>query len=181
METSDHGRVASRFGEVVGAVRDWDSPTPVPEWITRDIVHHLTTWFPEFLASGGITIPVGRRDDPIGSWHIQSAAVSELLAMRGTESFTHPYVGTRSVADTIGTFYAPDVFMHTWDLARASGFDDRLDDETCAELLAGMASMGDAIRASGQFGVRQPVSTDADAQTQLLAFIGRDPGWRPPS
>ena len=181
MGTLDHDRVASRFGEVVEAVADWDSPTPVPEWINRDIVHHLTTWFPEFLASGGITISAGRRDDPVGSWHIQATAVAELLATRGAESFTHPHVGTRSVAETVAMFYTPDVFMHTWDLARASGLDDRLDDETCAELLATMAEMGNVIRASGQFGVQRPVSTDADAQTQLLAFIGRDPGWRPPS
>jgi len=31
------------------------------------------------------------------------------------------------------------------------------------------------MRSSGQYGPRVPVPDDADVQTKLLAFIGRDP------
>jgi len=31
----------------------------------------------------------------------------------------------------------------------------------------------------GQYGPPVPVPADADAQTRLLGFIGRDPDWRP--
>ena len=37
---------AARFGDVVDAVRNWDAPTPVAQWRARDVVAHLTTWFP---------------------------------------------------------------------------------------------------------------------------------------
>ena len=67
--------------------------------------------------------------------------------------------------------------MHTWDLARASGQDDTLDEAECAEVLAGMQQMAPVIRASGQFGDQQPVADDASAQEKLIAFIGRDPHW----
>ena len=57
--------------------------------------------------------------------------------------------------------------------------DDRLDAAFCDELLSGMEPMEDVIRASGQYGQRVPVSPDADVQTRLLGFIGRDPAWTP--
>ncbi len=64
--------------------------------------------------------------------------------------------------------------MHTWDLARATGQDERLDPGLCAELLAGMEPMEDVIRSSGQYGPKVEVPDDADPQTKLLGFIGRD-------
>jgi hypothetical protein len=33
------------------------------------------------------------------------------------------------------------------------------------------------MRSSGQYGPRVAVPADADIQTRLLGFIGRDPGW----
>ena len=77
----------------------------------------------------------------------------------------------------IDRFYTADVFMHTWDLARAGGLDATLDADFCAELLAGMEPIEDLMRQSGQYGPRVPVPADADAQTRLLGFIGRDPVW----
>lgn len=65
--------------------------------------------------------------------------------------------------------------MHTWDLARATGQDETLDAELCASMLEGMESFEDAMRSSGQYGPRVEVPADADPQTRLLAFIGRDP------
>ena len=48
-----------------------------------------------------------------------------------------------------------------------------------ALLLAGMEPMEAVIRSSGQYGPRVPVKDDADAQTKMLGFIGRDPDWTP--
>nr|WP_007512003.1 MULTISPECIES: hypothetical protein [Pseudofrankia] len=69
--------------------------------------------------------------------------------------------------------------MHTWDLARATGQDSRLDPGLCAVLLDGMAGMEDVIRSSGQYGPRVPVPDGSDAQTRMLGFIGRDPFFAP--
>jgi hypothetical protein len=41
-----------------------------------------------------------------------------------------------------------------------------------------MQQMEDVIRASGQYGRRIQVPDDADPQTKLLGFIGRDPWWK---
>jgi hypothetical protein len=42
-----------------------------------------------------------------------------------------------------------------------------------------MEPIEELMRASGEYGPRVPVPDDADVQTQLVGFIGRDPGWRP--
>jgi hypothetical protein len=76
-------------------------------------------------------------------------------------------------------FYTADVFMHTWGLARATGQDDRLDSDFCAKLPGWSCSRGSCARPYNM-APGCPVKDDADAQTKMLAFIGRDPYWTPP-
>ena len=64
---------------------------------------------------------------------------------------------------------------------RATGQDDRLDEDYLAGALAGMQARAEMIRASGQFGEQQPVPDDASVQERFFAFIGRDPRWTPPA
>lgn len=177
-----HRRFAGTFSARVDGVPDWDVPTPVEDWVARDVVDHLVTWFPAFLAGGGVTLPPGPpvADGPAVAWRHHAAAVQELLeSPRADEEFTHPHAGTRILKDVVNDFYVSDVFMHTWDLARATGQDDRLDPDYCAILLAGMIPIEDLLRSSGQYGPLIPVPDDASVQDQLLGFIGRDPEWRP--
>jgi hypothetical protein len=44
-----------------------------------------------------------------------------------------------------------------------------------------MEPIEQVLRDSGQYGPRVPVPPDADVQTRLLGFIGRDPSWSPVS
>ena len=122
-------------------------------------------------------------DDPAGAWHAHVDAVQALLDDPATAGLTlsNPHIGQLPLDRAIDQFYTTDVFMHTWDLARATGQDDRLDPEFCAQLLAGMEPMEAVIRSSGQYGPRVPVDDHADPQAKLLAFIGRDPYWAPAS
>jgi hypothetical protein len=89
-------------------------------------------------------------------------AVQALLDDPATAGLTlsNPHIGALPVDRAIDQFYTPDVFMHTWDLARATGQDDRLDAGFCAQLLAGMEPMEDVIRSSGQYGPAVPVRAD---------------------
>ena len=87
--------------------------------------------------------------------------------------------GTHPLNAAIDQFYTNDVFMHTWDLARATGQDDTLDPTLAGELLAGMQPIDAMLRESGQYGPQVPVAEDAPVQDRLMGFIGRDPAWRP--
>ena len=177
-----HREIGRVFTDRVRGTRSWDAPAPVSGWVARDVVRHLVEWLPAFLAGGStVRLPAvpSVDDDPVGAWQAHVDAVQSLLDDPGTAGLTlaNPHIGAFPLDRAIDQFYTSDVFMHTWDLARATGQDDRLNPWFCASLLAGMEPMEDVIRSSGQYGPRVPVPGDADAQTRMLGFIGRDPYW----
>jgi uncharacterized protein (TIGR03086 family) len=178
-----HREFAGHFTDLVLGTTDWDAPTPVQGWVARDVVLHLVEWLPAFLTAGGIALPSGPAvdDDPVAAWRAHADAVQALLDDPETceRTLTNPHIGTHPVDQAIDRFYTTDVFMHTWDLARATGQNDRLDAAVCADLLAEVEPMDEVLRASGQYGPRVPVPDDADVQDRLIGFIGRDPAWAP--
>ena len=179
-----HRHIAGVFTDRVRGAESWDAPAPVPGWTARDVVRHLVEWLPGLLSSGaGVTLPAGPSvdADPVAAWQAHCDAVQALLDDPGTpqRKLVNRHIGDIPLDQAIDRFYTTDVFLHTWDLARATGQDDRLDAAFCAALLPGMEEAEDAMRSSGQYGPRVPVPPDADAQTRLIAFIGRDPSWTP--
>lgn len=178
----EHRDIAGTFTERVRGVPagGWDRPAPCEGWVARDVVGHLVEWFPGFLRAGaGIELPQGPPvgDDPVGAWQVHSDAVQAVLDDPGCGGRTlrNPHIGDIPLDRAISQFYTADVFLHTWDLARATGQDERLDPDRCAAMLEGMLPMEAAMRGSGHYGPRVEVPADADPQTRLLAFIGRDP------
>ena len=176
----EHRRVAATFTERVEGTTDWDAPAPVEGWAARDVVRHLVEWLPALLEGGaGVTLPAGPSvdDDPVGAWRVHAEAVQALLDDPGTPQrmLSNPHIGDLPVDEAVDRFYTPDVFLHTWDLARATGQDERLDPDRCAAMLAGMEQYEDAMRSSGQYGPRVELPEGAGVQDRLIAFIGRDP------
>ena len=178
----EHRWIAAIFTERVrgAAPSAWDRPAPPEGWTARDVVRHLVEWFPAFLKSGaGITLPHGPSvdDDPVAAWTVHSDGVQALLDDPATpgKMLSNPHTGDVPLDQAIDRFYTADVFMHTWDLSRATGQDESLDKSKCAELLEGMLPLDDLLRKSGQYGPRVEVPDDADVQTRMLAFIGRQP------
>jgi uncharacterized protein (TIGR03086 family) len=181
-----HRLIADDFSRRVHGAVDWSSAAPVPGWAARDVVVHLVEWLPAFVA-GGCDVrlaPVpSPADEPAAAWDAHRRAVQDVLddpSAAGIE-FTNRHTGSLPLGEAIDRFYTSDVFLHTWDLARATGQDDTLDPELCAAMLAGMEPLEELIRNSGQYGPAVPVPHDADAQTRLIGFIGRDPAWSAPS
>ena len=178
----EHRAVAAGFTARVRGVPDaaWDSPAPCEGWRARDVVEHLVTWSQGFISAGaGVELPRGPsiEDDPVKAWSVHCDAVQDLLDDPATQErvLVNPYVGELPLAEAVDRFYTGDVFLHTWDLARATGQDERLDPDRCARMLDGMLPMDEVLRASGHYGPRVDVPADADVQTRLLAFIGRRP------
>ncbi len=68
-----------------------------------------------------------------------------------------------------------DALAHMWDFARATGQDETLDDEAVESALAKMTPFDDLLRGPSMFGPKVAPPSDADAQTQLLCFLGRQP------
>jgi uncharacterized protein (TIGR03086 family) len=181
----EFAEVAGRFTEVVDGVRpeQWDDPAPVPDWTARDVVRHLVEWFPALTHDLPVRTTWGPSvdDDPAGAWRAFAEGVQALLEDPASAAHvpTNPNFGGVPLPEAVSRFFTADVCMHTWDLARATGQDDTLDPERCAAMLAGMEPIEELLRQSGQYGPRVEVGEDADVQTRFIAFIGRDPEWRP--
>jgi uncharacterized protein (TIGR03086 family) len=179
----EYREIAGRFTRLVAAVPDdatWERRSPVPEWTARDVVRHLVEWFPGFLAHGaGVVLPQGPDvdRDPLGAWRTMSDGVQAVLddPASADRVLTNPHIGEVPLPAAISQFFTGDVFMHTWDLARATGQDETLDPERCARMFEGLQPYDEVLRSSGQYGPRVDVPADADPQTRMLAFIGRDP------
>ena len=177
-----HRLIADDFTRRVHGTQDWSAAAPVAGWTARDVVAHLVEWLPSFVAGGcDVRLPAGPppAEQPAAAWVHHRQAVQDVLddpAAAGT-AFTNPHIGSMPLGEAIDRFYTSDVFLHTWDLARATGQDETLDPEVCANMLAGMEPLDELLRTSGQYGPAVPVPDDADVQTRLIGFIGRDPAW----
>ncbi len=172
--------IAAGFTQRVQGVTDWDAPTPVKEWVARDVVFHLTGWLPAVLGDV-VRIEPGPADDPVAAWATFDGQVQAILDDPASMDLihSHQYTGTNPVPVLIDNIFTGDVFFHTWDLARSNGLDDTLDADLVHDAYVGMSAAEEQLRPSGQFGQRQPVADDAPEQDKLFAFLGRDPHWRP--
>ena len=175
-----HAVDAARFAQIADAATaaDWDRPSPVAGWTARDVVGHLVDWLPDFLERAEITLPPASwAADPAGAWRTRSADVQRLLDEESDRRFESPMFGVTTIGAILAQIYVNDIWMHTWDLAKALGQEVDLGEQRCAETLVGIEPMDQVLRESGQFGPRVPVPDDASAQDRLVGFIGRDPGW----
>jgi uncharacterized protein (TIGR03086 family) len=78
-----------------------------------------------------------------------------------------------AAGEIIGRFVTMDVLVHTWDLARAIGAEESLDEDSVRRAYAALKPMDAMIRQPGVFGPKLEAPTDADVQTEFLYFLGR--------
>jgi uncharacterized protein (TIGR03086 family) len=180
-------KVAAGFTARVEAVPAdaWERPAPCEGWVARDVVRHLIQWLsgPGFLL-GTFDVETGAipsvETDPAAAWAVVRDAIQRALddpaiAPR-VEDCGPP--GRLSLEAAVDMTCTPDVLIHTWDLSRAAGLDERLDRDEVHHLLTGIESLPseveEAMRSSGHYGPRVAVAANADEQTRLLAFMGRE-------
>ena len=177
-------RAVGEFDAQVRQIGDdqWQAATPNEGWTVRDLVNHLVSedlWAPSLLAGSTIAEVGDRfngdviRPDPQAAWTAASAGAVRAVEDEGAmDRIVH-----LSFGDFPGSQYAlqllADHVIHSWDLARAIGADERLDAGLVDSCATWFDAMEDGYRAAGVIGARQPVRDDADAQTRLLARFGR--------
>jgi len=179
-----HRRSIEHLGHVVAAIGDdqWDAPTPCPDWSVRELLNHVVgenAWTAP-LFSGQTMAEVGDRfdgdllgDDPMAAWSRTAAeAVAATQAPGAMDRTVH-----LSFGDFPGHEYAmqlfSDMLIHSWDLARAIGADERLDPDLVAALATWFEGVADLYRQAGAVAPRPDVADAADTQTRLLADFGR--------
>jgi uncharacterized protein (TIGR03086 family) len=175
-------RIAGGLTRVADGVRpdQWDLPAPCEGWVARDVVGHLVGWVPGFLVGSGVEVaglPTEVGDDPAAAWRQLADALQAVLDDPALAAQEHDFgpPGRMTVEGAIGMIVTGDVLIHTWDLARATGQDERLDPTMVADMWHGMQPMDEMLRASGHYGPRVDLPDDADLQSKLIGFTGRTP------
>jgi uncharacterized protein (TIGR03086 family) len=159
-----------------------DLPTPDAEWDVRTLLNHVVAgnWWAAELASGKTIEEVGNRldgdvigADPLAAWDASAQAAASAFEAPG--ALAAPCAV--SYGPVPGEVYAGhrfvDVLVHGWDLARATGQDERLDPTLVAAAHEVLAPQLADLQASGAFGTPVDVPADADPQTRLLGLLGR--------
>ncbi|OZF35533.1 TIGR03086 family protein [Rhodococcus sp. 14-2483-1-1] len=176
-----HLQDAAMFTALVESAspEDWSRPSPVSDWAAIDVVKHLIEWSRGFLAGGaGIEFETLDIDaDPKAAWRHHVADIQAILDDPSDRVLSNPHTGDMPVDEAIAMFYTADIWMHSWDLAKALGLEHDLGQDRCAAALDAMRPMEQMLRDSGQYGPSVPVGEDASPQDKLMAFIGRDPAW----
>ncbi len=171
--------VAAGFTAVAVQVTDWDAQTPCEHWLARDVVAHLTHWYPHNLARAGVDLhlTVDAQADPLGAWYELARAAQEVLEdpARAQAVYAAGPDEGKTVEQVTNGYFIPDVFMHTWDLARSQGMRVELDPDFARRQLRGLQGLGEALQDGGRFAAPREVPEGASAGDELMAFSGRDP------
>ena len=170
---------------VVAAIapNQWAQATPCSEWDLRALVNHVVSgnWWAAELAAGKTIPDVGDRldgdvlgDDPLGAYDASSAAAA--AAFRAPGAMGAPCAV--SYGPVPGEVYCGhrfiDVLVHGWDIAAATNQPTTLDPHLVAVCIAVVEPQAALLEGSGAFGSGVATKKGADAQTRLLAMLGRD-------
>jgi uncharacterized protein (TIGR03086 family) len=163
---------------------DWTRATPCDEWDVRGLVNHLVT-----ADTTTVRLLAGEtRDDVlalIGADHLGAdpmascagAASAQIDAFRepGALERIVPHPAFDMPGSQLLDFRIGDTLLHTWDLARAIGADDRLDAELVEFVWQSLEPLADLLPASGAFGAGRSGTLDVGAslQDRLLDLSGR--------
>jgi len=170
--------VSSGFDAAVQAVGPdrWGAHSPCEQWTARDIVAHVVEGHQSVIAGirGGEPRALGADEDPVRAGEDASRAIDEITgdAEALTKELDGP-TGKMSAGDIIGRFVTMDLLVHTWDLARTIGADERLDEDAVGRAYEALKPMDAMIRQPNVFGPKLEPPVGADLQTEFLYFLGR--------
>jgi len=180
--------IASTAGVVKGVhTEQMSAPTPCTEWDVQALLNHVlgTLWLSEgllgdrtprhALVPGGLPASDLRGDDATAAYAEASAAALAAASAGDALVRTHTTPLGEMPGPALAGFTTLDIFVHGWDLARATGQSTDLDAGLAAHVLAfAQQTITDDTRVP-RIGPAVPVAADAPAIDRLVGFLGRQP------
>ncbi len=178
---------AARYGRVADGLTarlenvpagSWTAATPCEDWTAHQLAAHVVDTHRRLLTrlTGGDPTPPDNDEDLAATWSVESGAVRTALAdPERAGAMVSSMGGEQPFEELVGTLLCAETVLHTWDLARATGQDEHLDQEAVEAALGFLGQHDAALRSPGGFGPATEPPIGADAQTRLLCFVGRRP------
>jgi uncharacterized protein (TIGR03086 family) len=189
-ETPDFEVPVRRLLDIAASVTDdqLDDPTPCEGRTVRQLLGHAVGLTAAFRAAADKDLGKWTDANPdADGWPVVEDDWRATLAERGpalVEAWRSPEAwegmtragGVDLPGEVAGLVALDEVVLHGWDLARATGQDYPVDEETAAALLPFVSGF-DPGGTPGMFGPALDTSSDSPTFDQVLARAGRDPGW----
>jgi uncharacterized protein (TIGR03086 family) len=163
------------------------APTPCTAWNVQALLNHVlgTLWLgagllgdrppQHVMAPGGLPVDDLHGGDPAAAYAEASAAALAAASTDDALLRTHPTPLGEMPGPVLAGFTTLDIFVHGWDLAKATGQNTDLDADLAAHVLGfAQQTITDNTRAP-RIGRAVPVAADAPAIDRLVAFLGRQP------
>jgi uncharacterized protein (TIGR03086 family) len=175
----DYETAASGFAAVLARCGDdLSMPTPCEEWTVQDLVDHVMGGPPYYASAWGGQAPDVPEDADRATRYVAGyRALAETCRQPGVleQMVPSPLGGGEMPAAVMFGILTSDTLIHTWDLARAIGADEALPAASVSACLTWLKGLPEAVLRSGRYAEAQLIDEQADPQTQLLAFAGRQP------
>ena len=173
-----YATVARDFTAVVDATPPdrWSLPSPCEEWTARDVLAHVVNGHRRLLSQlrGEEPLQLGADEDGVAAWHEATDGMNSALADEANNSrVVQSGMGPLTLTEMVNRFIIADLLVHTWDLARAVGGNEHLNDELVAQVYEAMKPMDEALRRPVLFGPKVEPPKGADRQTEFLSFLAR--------
>ena len=162
----------------------WDNPSPCSEWTARDVAGHAMGVVNNVGARAGVgkaldvfkDVGAIAGPDPYATWvDIRTRTLAALDRRGALQTSVTSSLGNVVLDDYILQMTL-DIVVHTWDVARATGGDERLDPQLVAVSHARLQNLDPSIaRAPGRYAEAVATQGAMDPQTELLRFAGRNP------
>ena len=172
-----YDEAATGFTARLDAVTDdqWTNPTPCTDWNVRELVDHVIAIQRQLPEGLGVVVDDDGADVRATWKAVRDGAFAVLREPGVLERTMRGMRGNEVPVEMALIPRLSDLHVHTWDLARATGGDERLNPEIAAIVLERLKPNDEALRKSGSFGPKVEPPPDADAQVELLCFLGRRP------
>jgi uncharacterized protein (TIGR03086 family) len=150
----------------------WHAESPCQDWTAGDVADHIIGNY--VGVAGRLGVEVARTGDRPRDWALARDAVLEGAAKPGAlDQVVDGPAGPMPLGRFLAVFVGLDTLVHTWDIARAVGAEESLDEELCRRSYERLLPADEAIRGPGLFGPKLDYADDDPVQTKMLRFLGR--------
>lgn len=182
-------RRADAFEDLVAHVHPdwWKAQSPCEDWDARAVVAHVVMMLGEMLRPLDRALSPAQTvaENPLEAFRsarkdVEAVLDDPVLAATRTES----PAGEMSAEEMIDRIVSQDIFVHCWDLAKATGQNPRMNLLDVRAVFPSVVNVPPELRPPGAFrpgavvyGEAVEVPEGAPAQDRLLGMLGRDPRW----
>ena len=162
----------SRAIGAADAATAWDIDSPCEGWTAGDVADHIIGNY--VGVAGRLGGEVTTTGDRPRDWATARDAVLHAVAQEGAlDTEVDSPMGKIPLGRFLAVFMEVDTLIHTWDIARAVGADESLDEELCRRTYERFLPVDETIRNTGAFGPKLDYAEDDPIQVKMLRFFGR--------